>query len=209
MNIYFSTWTHIFSDLHSDLIWVGAVTMPGLRLRDGQVSDFLDLSISLFQLFLGVFSFPWGIVVSKVLNGMEWSEDLIKVVSIYVPAKKIFLDQELKIIVKLQQSLCPDKIEDIQEAEEERKRRDERKRKTWKWKSKVVIANDDDDDYDDDDDDDEDDEYYDDDDHDDGKVARTGVRLLAALAMISLFIWQVRLLIRGCGNIVQIKQVTK
>ena len=99
MNIYFSTWTHIFSDLHSDLIWVGAVTMPGLRLRDGQVSDFLDLSISLFQLFLGVFSFPWGIVVSKVLNGMEWSEDLIKVVSIYVPAKKIFLDQELKIIV--------------------------------------------------------------------------------------------------------------
>ena len=101
--------------------------------------------------------------------------------------------QELKIIVKLQQSLCPDKIEDIQEAEEERKRRDERKRKTWKWKSKVVIANDDDDDYDDHDDDDEDDEYYDDDDHDDGKVARTGVRLLAALAMISLFIWQVRI----------------
>ena len=46
MNIYFSTWTHIFSDLHSDLIWVGAETMPGLRLRDGQVSDFLDLSIS-------------------------------------------------------------------------------------------------------------------------------------------------------------------
>ena len=35
-------------------------------------------------------------------------------------------------------------------------------------------------------------------------MARTGVRLLAALAMISLFIWQVRLLIiRGCANIVQ------
>ena len=112
--------------------------------------------------------------------------------------------------------LCPDKIEDIQEAEEERKRRDERKRKTWKWKSKVVIANDDHD-HDHDDDDEDDDDYdhddddhdHDDDDHDDGKVARTGVRLLAALAMISLFIWQVRLLIRGCGNIVQINQVTK
>ena len=58
-----------------------------------------------------------------------------------------------------------------------------------------------------DDEDDHNDDDHDDDDHDDGKVARTGVRLLAALAMISLFIWQVRLLIKGCGNIVQIKQV--
>ena len=37
------------------------------------------------------------------------------------------------------ETFCPDKIEDIQEGEEERKRRDERKRRTWKWKSKVIF----------------------------------------------------------------------